>query len=79
MSGRSALDRVKDLLVKKDGPLTRDLLQTPGKFGLGRVPSRLEPDQTTTVVCGFCSTGCGLKVHMKDGQAVNLSATTEYL
>ncbi len=75
---RGPLARVRELIVRKQGPLTRDLLQTPGKFGLGRVPSRLEPDQTTTMVCGFCSTGCGLKVHLKDGLAVNLSATTEY-
>ena len=36
------------------------------------------PDRTATVVCGFCSTGCGLNVHLKDGEAVNLSATTHY-
>lgn len=67
-----------DLLVRKDGPLTRELLLTPGKFGLGRVPARLEPDATTTLVCGFCSTGCGLTAHMKDGEALNLSPDTAY-
>jgi len=60
------------------GPLTADLVRTPGEFGLGQVPARLKPDATTTMVCGFCSTGCGLNVHLKDGQAVNLSATTDY-
>lgn len=60
------------------GPLTADLVRTPGEFGLGQVPARLKPNATTTMVCGFCSTGCGLNVHMKDGQAVNLSATAEY-
>lgn len=60
------------------GPLTAELVREPGKFGLGQVPSRLAPDSTTTTVCGFCSTGCGLKVQMKDGQAVNLSADTDY-
>ena len=34
--------------------------RAPGGFGLGQVPARLKPDATTTVVCGFCSTGCGL-------------------
>ena len=29
------------------------------------------------MVCGFCSTGCGLNVHLKDGQAINLSADTD--
>ena len=61
-----------------DGPLTKDLVQTPGHFGLGKVPERLKPDDTTTMVCGFCSTGCGLNVHLKDGQAINLSADTFY-
>ncbi|HVR63230.1 MAG TPA: nitrate reductase [Polyangia bacterium] len=65
-------------LYDPQGPLTRDLLQEPGRFGLGRVPARLRPDATTTVVCGFCSTGCGLTVHLRDGQAVNLSPTTEH-
>ncbi len=60
------------------GPLTADLVQTPGRFGLGRIPERLKPDATTTVVCGFCATGCGLTVHLKDGVAVNLSADPLY-
>jgi anaerobic selenocysteine-containing dehydrogenase len=61
-----------------NGPLTEELVRNPGKFGLGQVPARLAPDATTTMVCGFCSTGCGLNIHMRDGQAVNLSADTAY-
>jgi anaerobic selenocysteine-containing dehydrogenase len=61
-----------------NGPLTEELVRNPGKFGLGQVPARLAPDATTTMVCGFCSTGCGLNIHMRDGQAVNLSADTSY-
>jgi assimilatory nitrate reductase catalytic subunit len=68
----------RDLLLQREGPLTRDLTLTPGRFGLGRVPQRLDPDQTTTVVCGFCSTGCGLDVHLRRGEAVNLSPTSSY-
>jgi assimilatory nitrate reductase catalytic subunit len=67
-----------ELLHQRNGPLTRDLLLSPGQFGLGRVPHRLKPDQTTTMVCGFCSTGCGLDVHLKDGAAVNLSPAAGY-
>ena len=66
------------LLRAWDGPQTKDLVQTPGDFGLGKVPQRLKPDDTTTMVCGFCSTGCGLNVHLKDGHAINLSADTFY-
>ena len=61
-----------------DGPLTSELVRRPGDFGLGQVPSALAPDATTTMVCGFCSTGCGLKIHLRDGVAVNLSPETDY-
>jgi assimilatory nitrate reductase catalytic subunit len=53
-------------------------LRQPGRFGLGQVPARKIPDATTSMVCGFCSTGCGLTVHLLDGQAINLSPTTDY-
>ena len=49
-----------------------------GGFGLGQVPARLVPTATTTAVCGYCSTGCGLDVHLKDGVAVNVSAAADY-
>lgn len=61
-----------------EGPLTRELLLSPGKFGLGHVPHRLQPDAVTTSVCGFCSTGCGLNVHMRDGIAINLTPSAPY-
>jgi len=60
------------------GPLTEELIRQPGNFGLGQVPASVTPDATTTMVCGFCSTGCGLNIHLKDGQAINLSADTTY-
>ncbi len=75
---RALTRRAAQLLRQTDGPLTRDLLREPGAFGLGQVPARLAPDATTTVVCGFCSTGCGLTVHLRDGQAVNLSPASAY-
>ncbi|MBL8993852.1 MAG: nitrate reductase [Spirochaetia bacterium] len=65
-------------LRKWEGPLTKDLLLRPGDFGLGKIPAKFKPDSTTTMVCGFCSTGCGLNVHLKEGRAVNLSPSTEY-
>ena len=68
----------KPTLCEWTGPLTSDLVLEPGKFGLGKVPAKFAPDATTTMVCGFCSTGCGLKIHLKDGEAVNLSADENY-
>lgn len=60
------------------GTLTEELVREPGKFGLGQVPSRLAPDATTTTVCGFCSTGCGLNIQLREGEAINLSADADY-
>ena len=65
-------------LLRRDGALTAELVREPGGFGLGQVPSRLKPDATTSMVCGFCSTGCSLDIHLRDGEAVNLTPTTEY-
>src|SRR5205823_4427197 len=65
-------------LRKRSGVLTEDLVREPGGFGLGQVPVRLKPDATTATVCGFCSTGCALDVHLRDGEAVNLTPTTDY-
>ncbi len=65
-------------LQQKTGELTQELVREPGGFGLGQVPVRLKPDGTTAMVCGFCSTGCSLDVHLKDGVAVNLTPTTDY-
>ncbi|MCM8535536.1 MAG: nitrate reductase [Lentisphaeraceae bacterium] len=70
--------KISNLIRQWEGPLTRELLLEPGSFGLGKVPEKQKPDATTTVVCGFCSTGCGLNLHLKDGQAVNLTPDTGY-
>ena len=70
--------KVDSLIRQWDGKLTQDLVLHPGDFGLGKVPARLKPDDTTDMICGFCSTGCSLKVHLMDGQAINLSPTTNY-
>ena len=66
------------LLREWDGPMTQDLVLKPASFSLGHVPARLQPDATTRVVCGFCSTGCALDVHLKEGLAVNLTPTVDY-
>jgi assimilatory nitrate reductase catalytic subunit len=69
---------LRSLLRQHDGALTEQLKRTAGGFDLGQVPTRLKPDATTTMVCGFCSTGCGLDVHLRKGEAINLSASRRY-
>ncbi|GAA4437932.1 molybdopterin oxidoreductase family protein [Bremerella cremea] len=78
MSSATEPNPLQQLIYAKTGALTRDLLLHPGEFGLGKVPASIKPDGTTTSVCGFCSTGCGLELHMKDGKAVNLSPSVDW-
>ena len=70
--------RGDNILRQWNGPLTRELLLAPGEFGLGKVPAKDTPDGITSSVCGFCSTGCAMNIHLKDGQAVGLSPQVEY-
>jgi anaerobic selenocysteine-containing dehydrogenase len=77
-NGNGARNRISSLLRQWDGKLTRELLLSPGGFGLGKVPEKGKPDATTTMVCGFCSTGCGLTVHLRDGHAVALTPSSKY-
>lgn len=66
-------------IKQQDGPLTRDLVQTPGNFGLGKIPARLKPAGTLPSICGYCATGCQLKIHLDaDGHAINLSPNAGY-
>ncbi len=69
---------LRKLLHQRQGPLTRELLLEPAQFGLGQVPSRCKPDATADMVCGYCSTGCSLRIHLRDGDALNLTPTTGY-
>ena len=72
------MERARRLVRDRQGVLTRELLRAPGGFGLGQVPQRLQPDATTTMVCGYCSVGCSLDVHLRNEQVVNLSPTSQH-
>ncbi len=68
-----------ELLHARTGPMTADMVLHPADFGLGRVPARLQPAATTTSVCGFCSTGCSLRIHLNaEGEAINLSPDRDH-
>ena len=69
---------LRHMLRQRDGQLTRELLLTPGGFGLGQVPEKSKPNGTTEMTCGYCSTGCGLTIHLRDGEAISLTPSTEY-
>jgi len=67
-----------DLLHQHDGQFTREMLLSPGGFGLGMVPDRNKPTATTPMTCGFCSTGCSLNIHLHQGSAIGLTPNTDY-
>jgi ferredoxin-nitrate reductase len=70
---------LEDLLLARTGPMTSELVQHPGDFGLGKVPARLAPTGTAKAICGFCSTGCSLKIHLNaEGEAINLTPDPDY-
>ena len=72
---RRALPR---LLQQHDGKLTRRLLLQPSEHGLGMTHESLRADTTATMVCGYCSTGCGLRMHIRDGEAVGVTPAIDY-
>ena len=65
-------------LLRRGGPLTGELHRIDSRFGIGQLPERLAPDRVASTVCGFCSTGCSLDVHLRDGVPVNLTPTPGY-
>ena len=70
---------LSELLRARNGTMSRDMVLRPGDFGLGQVPARLQPTATVDSICGYCSTGCSLKVHVNEkGEALNLSANPDY-
>ncbi|MEM9587781.1 MAG: nitrate reductase, partial [Planctomycetota bacterium] len=66
------------LLQARTGKMTRELLLHPGDHGLGMTHETMSADTTTTAVCGYCATGCGLRLHVADGEAVGLTPETSY-
>lgn len=65
-------------LFQRDGPLTAELLLEPARFGLGLLPRNLQLERTAQSVCGFCSTGCSLNIHLRDDSAAGLTPATNY-
>lgn len=62
------------LLHARTGRMTGELTQKPGRYRLGMLPERLAPATVVRSTCGFCSTGCGLQVHLDAaGRPINLS------
>jgi len=67
-----------NLVYQREGKLTEELELASAAHGLGKLPKRLLPETVMEAVCGYCSTGCRLKMHIKDGETVNLTPDENY-
>jgi assimilatory nitrate reductase catalytic subunit len=65
-------------LLQCNGPLTDETLLEPARFGLGMLPKQMQPDGVSPSVCGFCSTGCSLNIHLRENAAIGLTPNTNY-
>jgi len=70
--------RVHQLLHRTEGPMTDLLRRTGAPFGLGQLPLHRTPTSTTRMICGYCSTGCALDIHLADGEAVGLTPAVDH-
>ena len=50
----------------------------PAKAGVDSPQMRTKGLQSTTTVCPYCSVGCGMIVHTKDGRIVNIEGDPEH-
>ncbi len=66
------------VLHQRTGKLTERLNRETSEIGLGSLPTRKLPDAVMKSVCGFCSTGCGLNIHLRDGVAISVTPDVEY-
>lgn len=66
------------LIRQWDGPITRETKLNDSPLGLSKLPEKLQPDSSTTAVCGYCSTGCSVQIHHKNGEAINASGDGSY-
>ncbi len=57
---------------------SKELDRVTSPIGLGQVPASKEADSVVRSICGFCSTGCSLDLHIRDGEAVNLTPSATY-
>lgn len=65
-------------IVQRTGPLTDELRLQPTDGGQGLMPARMQADAYVGSVCGYCSTGCNLRMHLRDSQAIGLTPNPSY-
>jgi assimilatory nitrate reductase catalytic subunit len=74
----SAAERLGLPMLARRGPLTDDTRLEAAGLELGMLPAKAQPDALAKSICGFCSTGCSLEVHLREGQPIGLTPTPGY-
>jgi len=69
-------DRIPPLRARS-GPRIDELRRVRGVDG-AQVPASRVGERVVASVCGYCSTGCSLDVHVRDSVPVNLTPTRAY-
>ncbi len=76
--GKTRIEGLLPPVFQRNGPLTKELLLEPAGFGLGMLPVVAQPESVKRSICGFCSTGCSLDIHLRRGLAVGSTPSVEY-
>jgi len=69
---------LKKFFFESEGKYSREKELGRAVNGSGLLPKRLLPDSIVKSICGYCSIGCSLDIHMKNGEAINLVPTDDY-
>ena len=69
---------LKNIMHQRHGKFSEELELTDAPMGLGQLPKRLIPKTVSKMICGYCSTGCSLDVHIKNSEPVNLTPTYDH-
>lgn len=72
------IKHLKNIFYQEDGKYTRELHLENAPIIQGKLPRGMLPDGIHKMVCGFCATGCSLDVHIKEGQAINVTPNHQY-
>jgi anaerobic selenocysteine-containing dehydrogenase len=75
---RSRLGRLWPRMMARDGPLTRSLALARSQLVSGLLPEARRPDRLVSSICGYCSTGCSLDIHVREDRAVNITPTPQF-
>ncbi len=73
------LEKIIDLFYEKEGKYTEELKLKNSILKNQQLPNHLLGDSIIQSVCGYCSTGCSLDIHIKDNTPLATTPTEQSL